>query len=269
MKKYIAYILLTCLLLSCFAGCKQDNITSTDVTPLDTTPIESVDETVTQQPDNSVDNTVVDESKVASKAAASPSETKKDHQETQSKVEQNKPSADDIHGMPALKDNPTFVSENAFKTWLTKGSGQFEEDRNTALQQAANQKFIYYRPSGDFSQYGSLTNIEYSATHQKLTYWIYQNKAPSVEISVYCMDSGWDEIYDKLYSAGPDAFKHITYDGIEYHYFNPKETLVIWEQFGTTHIAGIHQNKDQVEDIIPLLKLEQVTVPLNSDHVTQ
>ena len=34
-------------------------------------------------------------------------------------------------------------------------------------------------------------------------------------------------------------------------------------------MATIYNYQGNPEEIIPLLKLEQVTVPLNSDHVTQ
>lgn len=267
MKIMISILLAITVLALCFTACSESPAeTKTDVKAVNNT--ESAVVSQVEQP-------IPEEEKAEQNSA--PVEQQDQTNETSVPTEQPESTPnqstvtiapEDIHGDIAI-NNPTFVSEAALKAWLIQGSGRYEEERGNALQQANNQKFVYYRPSGDLSQYGALTSIEYDTMHQEVVYSYFQNGELAIEVFSYLTDSSWEDLYNNFSAADPKMFKHVTCDNIEYHYYSPKHTTVIWEQFGYTHAAKVYQNKDKIEEIIPLLKLEQVTVNLNSDHVTQ
>ena len=44
---------------------------------------------------------------------------------------------------------------------------------------------------------------------------------------------------------------------------------IVWKQNGLYHSASLSSHTDQIEEILPLLKVERVSLQSNSDHVTQ
>ncbi len=178
----------------------------------------------------------------------------------------------EIHGDEA-REQLTFVSNETFEIWLKKGSGSFEKERNDILQQATNQSFMYYALVGDLSRFGIPQNITYDLPFRRLCYRFVSDNQISLEIASCDTASGFDETYEKnkkRYSDNMNGYYAMMDDGITYYYTKgPNFTSILWRQFGRTHYAFVYQNRDKLEEIIPLLKLEQVTVNLNSDHVTQ
>ena len=167
---------------------------------------------------------------------------------------------------------PTFTDEETMQNWF-KGNvpGYFTNDRAVTLQQSKNQKIVYYRPTELLTQAGELINIEYDRGWY--VKYNYRTEAHCSITVLACLANHYDEFLqqDKEgYASG--KIERLIHNEIEYYYFvnqKSRETSVHWQQFGYTHMATIYNYQGNPDEIIPLLKLEQVTVPLNSDHVTE
>ena len=311
MKKYIIYILLTCLLLSCFAGCKQNEVTPTDVTPTDETQAKTiVTETDTQkensvsqeQPEASEEQSNLQEQSVTAKKEATAKKTtvttrkeatakkttvtaqkeantQSEPKSTSSVTSKVVPVKKPIGNVTGYKSDevvklPTFTDEETMQNWF-KGyvPDYFTEQRNATLQQNKNQKFVYYRPTKLLEQPGELNYIEYDQGWY-VNYNYHASEYGYCTITVQaCLANHYEQIFQwdkEAYAKGErERFIH---DGIDYYYYVNEKTNALsvhWQQFGYTHMATIYNYQGKPEALIPLLKLDQVTINLNSDHVTQ
>ena len=299
MKKYVVYILLTCLLLSCFAGCKQAETTPEEVTQTDVTQTQvevqedlvvaeeseqSEEEKEGEQSPSTVDKkqTVKEETvgqSTKTTATKKQSVSTKKESTTQSKPVANqtvvsKVNPNDIHAC-VVESGPTFVSEEAFQIWLKQGSGKFETERSNYIQtNAKNQSITYYRLKNNLSQYVTLDYLE-SNEHHIATYVYKSNKNEYMTLNVGNVDGeSLYKYYQKKAEENTDGYSAVTdkNNNIVFyvHHSDLSSVSVRWEQFGKFHSVRFSQwNNDTVNEIIPLLALEQVTVNLNSDQVVK
>jgi len=276
MKKALSVILAIMLFAVCFTACSE----SPAETKTDAKPVENANSVVVSQAEGSADDTVQPTPEASQpQQNSAPAQQQEQTNEPSLPTQQpastpNQPTTtvtpEEIHGDIA-REYPTFVSEQALQTWLKQGSGQYEKERTDILQQANSQKFIYLRPACDLSQYGELTRIKANAVNQEISYYYQVNNSASIEIFSYWTNSAEDlYLFFKDHAEKKGGIYSIEANDIQYYYVKGGAfSSVVWQQYGFTHSAFVHQNRDKIEEIIPLLKLEQVTVNLNSDHVTE
>ena len=297
MKKYITYILLACLLFSCFAGCKQTKTTPEEVTQTDVneTQAEVQEKTAVSEKSEQFEEEAEPVTKKESQKQAVKEETTKESAKTPAAKKQSvsskkepatqsnpvtnqtvvsKIDPDDIHAC-VVESDPTFVSDEAFQIWLKQGSGKFETERSNYIQtNAKNQSITYYRLKNDLSQYVTIDYMESNEQHvATYVYKSHKNKYMTLNVGNADGESLY-EYFRKKAEENADGFSAVTdknNDVVFYvHHSDLSSVSVRWEQFGEFHSARFSQwDDDTVNDIIPLLVLEQVTINLNSDQVVK
>ncbi|MBR6548234.1 MAG: hypothetical protein IKT68_01695 [Clostridia bacterium] len=280
MKKYITFILLAGLLLSCFAGCNQDEVDSTNVTPTEVT---SNDLTENQPEVQENKETQQDQSAVSQDSDAINDE-KPDQNEAKQEPASNsvKVNPTEIHGADIAREYPTFVSEQALQTWLQKGSGAYETDRSDYLMQASKSNIVnYYHPSEDLIKLVSLNEIELHTPSNTYIYQYIFDDGKELTLSLntakipgfYESDESFLENKKQGYLMGQKGYQYYKEPktGIEFYwnYADYDTTQIAWMQYGLVQFASFTGHKDILDELLPYLVLEQVTVNLNSDHVTQ
>ncbi len=274
MKKIISIIFVIGLIIT-LLGCHQQNQT---VTPTDSA---VQHDSVVQEKAEPVEESTKEEVVETKKPIPAPSSSSQAINNTVS-IEQpiSQPAVnespeerpDDCY----IVDNPTFVSETALVSWIKNGSGKYESERANILQNAVtNQTIIYCSPTSSILEYVTLEQIEVVGNNLSLIYQ-YTFEDGNV-LGIYpsrLTDTSWVDLYElrkQRYLYGEEDHGRIIANGIEYYYqFGAFEsTMISWLQYGTAHSATIYGHRDQIDTLIPLLELEQVTVDLNNDHVTQ
>ncbi len=294
MKKYIAHILLTCLLLTCFAGCKQNEVTPTDVTPTEVqgevVQNDAVMEEFTQQAETKEPQQTTKQQQTVSQA------TKKENEEQtaqNSAVQQPSENGGVNNGYMAdvLVEHPTFTTEAALQSWLKgNNTSYFANDRTQMMGTlSTNTAVTYRRPAIAANTAQSGYQLERISTYPSgnAIYFHYRSTTNPEEIlEILPQNDGFYNPALEMYEGAIERVeqnKEWNYssvaDGITFYYtyYPTKKNLAFtWEQFGKIMKAScgkieldettVHQKAQQ---LIPLIKIEQVTVPLNSDHVTQ
>ena len=296
MKKYIVYILLTCLLLSCFAGCKQtktapEEVTQTDVTQ---TQVEAQEDSVIaeelQQTEEEKEKTQATSpaNKAVTKQHSNTTTSKKQavtakkDSNTQSKTEANQSTTSKvdpikIHGDIA-QNNPTFVSEEALQIWLQQGSGAYETQRTEYLALTKKNNAInYFWPSDELTKLIPFKKLEIHSTNHKYSFFYQESLVVAANIdkstSTY---KSFEELYNSCKARYDEGHKNYGLikdknSAIEFYYYisDLNCTFIYWEQYGFVHTAQLFDQSVPLEKLISLLKLDQVTINLNSDQVTQ
>ncbi len=294
MKKYIAYILLPCLLLTCFAGCKPNEVTPTDVTPTEVqgevVQNDAVMEEFTQQAETTEPQQTTKQQPTVSQA------TKKEDKEQpaqNSAVQQPSENGGVNNGYMAdvLVEHPTFTTEAALQSWLKgNNTSYFANDRTQMMGTlSANNKVTYRRPAIAANTAQSGYQLERISTYPSgnAIYFHYRSTTnPEEVLKILPQNDGlynpnWDtyDIFVENVAKNTEWYYASVVDGITFYYTyipSRKNFSVVWKQYGKVMEAGckkvdldettVHQKAQQ---LIPLIKIEQVTVPLNSDHVTQ
>ena len=297
MKKLLSIVIVCILLSSCFTACKIADNYTTPKTPTDvkqetteavsdflveeSTSDEKIANTVESEqesPEDRNEETFVDQETQKQESAIedASSQISESAVLTKPKEESNNDdslTSEEIHG-DATRDDPTFLSDETFVFWLKNGSDSFVDQRTDFLQQTVNQTFVYYRPANDLSSYGTFNLLECPVLGKRYRYYYSKNDQASIKIGVQCNDSTFEEMYimaKERFENNQNGYRYMVHDGIEYYYYDAGSsmTLVYWQQFGETQFAHVYQNRDKIEEIIPLLELEQVTVKLNDDAVVK
>lgn len=180
------------------------------------------------------------------------------------------------HGDEPAYIPPSFTSMEGFRSWMQNG-GMEEEKRANLLNSVKNSTTFsttsYCRPKlGDGNDEFVLTEIEaypYSVIYR---YGFAKNKnVRGLQITTYVdpvymknIEEAMQETYDEIEQPdirvfdqyGSHQVKGITY----YYYHFPKNngTLVYWQIEGNTFYAVYYGDYDQINNILPLLELEQV-----------
>ena len=263
------YLGCLCLVLLMGAGIWQSRLPDvpTDVTP-------------TEVQNNAVQSESQTESFLQREQGSKETEsTTQEEVTTQSKPkEEQKPEIDPvkIHGDIA-QNNPTFVSEQALQTWLQYGSGAYESERSQYLAQSKQAgKSDFYRLSKGIPPFLNLEKIELSGSSGDYTYFCHFEDGSFCNIAI---DSGTtSELEEKLYNHTIELCQNknegsgvISIKGINFYYDEKAEQSmqIHWKQFDKFHSVSFKGNRDLLDDFVSYLVLEQVTVPLNSDHVTE
>ncbi len=280
MKKALSVILAIMLFAVCFTACSESPAeTKTDAKPIDNAP--SVVVSQVEQP-------TPEEGQPQQNSA--PAQQQEQTNETSLPTQQpastpNQPTTtvtpEKIHG-DIGREYPTFVSEQALQTWLQKGSGAYEKDRSDYLMQASkSNSVVYYQPSEKLLDFVTLDSIELHTPSQIYSYRYLFDDGKSLTVIVRTAQiKGFfehDETYlnDKKqgYLNGQKGYGYYKdpQTGTEF-YWDPADyntTQIAWTQYGLIHSASVTGHADVLSQLIPHLVLEQVTVNLNSDHVTQ
>jgi len=280
MKQVLSVILVIALFAVCFTACGEVPAeTKTDAKPVDNAPSAVVSQ---------VEQPAPDESQPQQNSA--PAQQQEQTNETSLPAHQpvstpNQPTTtvtpEEIHGDIA-REYPTFVSEQALQTWLQKGSGAYETDRSNYLMQASKSNIVnYYHPSEDLIKLVSSNEI---VLHTPSNTYIYQyifddGKELTLSLNTakipgfYESDESFLENKKQGYLMGEKGYQYYKdpKTGIEF-YWNDADydtTQIAWMQYGLVQFASFTGHKDILDELLPYLALEQVTVNLNSDHVTQ
>ncbi len=282
MKRNIATLLVACVMfLTLFVGCQQRAVTPTDI----------VDKVVPSLENSTEGNEDVAPSKDGSEEKVEPVPTTNSSKEnksdsskvvssqsvTKSKQDENSNSS---YQCDIVIEHPTFTTEKELKNWfLGNGPASYEKDLPKALSALSDSKTLaYYRPLEALETKGfHLDKIEMQASTGNLTY-TYGLKNSDAKLLV-CADNSPDDAIQRAYKAILADYQaklenasSYTHEGITYYCdYSPKakQTIVLWKQFGYARMASVVGYDEPIEELIPLLKIEQVTLDLTSDKVTQ
>ncbi len=280
MKKALSVILAIMLFAVCFTACSESPAeTKTDAKPIDNAP--SVVVSQVEQP-------TPEEGQPQQNSA--PAQQQEQTNETSLPTQQpastpNQPTTtvtpEKIHGDIA-REYPTFVSEQALQTWLQKGSGAYEKDRSDYLMQASKSNIVnYYHPSENLIKLVSLNEIELHTPSNTYIYQYIFDDGKELTLSLntakipgfYESDESFLENKKQGYLMGQKGYQYYKEPktGIEFYwnYADYDTTQIAWMQYGLVQFASFTGHKDILDELLPYLVLEQVTVNLNSDHVTE
>lgn len=285
MKKILTTMTALCIIVAvfCFTACKQAvkpavPETKTDVSVVtlsDQHPKEEVKEEANEADQEPTEDEVADQenekappsSKVSKPAVQSKPETTNSPSQQESQ-------GDDVGQEESADEELSFATiaemENFFKKGISK-----TENETAALNVLNKQNGSYYRPitaSG-----WQLKKIVISGVP---SYYYYDfddipnNGVFGCDLIVFA--NGTQNKTDPNYVSfaflkGKEGSKTIVINGNEYVYClnNDGSYGIAWNQDGTYFGATLASHTDQIEEILPLLKIEQVSLQTNSDHVTQ
>ena len=293
MKKILMFTLCLVMIIACFTACKEaaestEPETKTDVsTPVvvDQQPQEEAQaEANVSEPAQEEEKVETDESEdeqeVVDSVSMVESKSVDKNQKTEQTVTNDNDNDKNTHE-DIKQEYPTFKSEVALQKWLKGESDSFEEDRAIVLNNAKQENVVTYaRPKISKDDNYSL-NVTHIETNQGVSTLCY-SYAPKIKshstssISVFVRSHEVAALRESHEDAKKDAngekeyYQSVRHGSIDYYYgYNPilDSFVIYWEQFGFIHSAIAEHVYEQIDQIIPLLELEQVTVKLNDDAV--
>ncbi|MBR3843958.1 MAG: hypothetical protein IKM39_00450 [Clostridia bacterium] len=176
---------------------------------------------------------------------------------------------------------PVFTSESALRNWLKTGAGRNSVEANlmNGIQSRGN---YYYRPiideKNDLVSFRSLTVNELTWSYH---YDFHDEEVSKSEMSGLIINVSYTDFDNKNYEwsrqkvlAKEEGRFSKTVNGIEYFGFHNTEygndvTVIRFKQNGIPHSASIYGHFDQLDEILPLLKVERVNFTVNDNVVTQ
>ena len=293
MKKILTTITALCLIatITCFTACKQDAKpttpeSKTDVsTPaiVDQQPKEEVqaeaDKTDQEPTEDAVDKQVEDVVE-DQEVAKEPTVSKPAKPAVQSKPEstgstaQQDPQADELDQEEPDEQELSFATIAEMENFFIKGVSK-TEDETVALNALNNQNGAYYRPieaSG-----WQLKKVVISGVPSYYYYDFDEVVNDSLfECDLLIFANGSKNQTDPNYVSfaflkEKEASKTVVINGYEYVYcLNDDGSYgIAWNQNGIYFGASLSSHTDQIEEILPLLKIERVSLQTNSDLVTE
>lgn len=300
MKNTISLIFMFCLIFTLFTACGEAPESPTDAivsvveseennesvveessaSSVQEESVVSKEEAVQKEPEKTVPSKVP-VSSATSKVPATSTPSKTPSKPVVSQTPSvSKPVQNDAGLVPAIRvDYPTFTDEGALKNWLAGKHPDYftngQKDMVSVLQSQGSA--VYYKPSipTNHSLF-TLSQVEVHTPSRSFDY-SYNGTGGEAELVVFVAHDnvkgfGYDDMYDLFKSTyenqEPDEnaeeigylFQHNNVDF--YGLYTPADgsCYVAWQQFGVTHFAGLHGHFDQIEEIIPLLYLQQVKV---------
>lgn len=278
-KIYVVILVLT--ILFSVVGCSQSNETPTDMISKGESLVETgVSELETSPVSDVVKNEVTEQDEKEESSAAKNTVSQKNknsmvshiEEDAMSSVVENLQTEEDI----VVPEDPKFANLAEFEKWLKNQKNtenHFSADALTTMQQGNT--LVYLKPNV-LSENTSLVFSRIKASADYLFYF-YQFADSTDEFRVTVSLGGEDlqELYDLLKKNATEGKKDYyctERNGITYYYKKQDladGTVFSWEQYGKTHAAKIAGHFEQIDEILPLLELQQVTVQTNNDHVTQ
>ncbi len=175
---------------------------------------------------------------------------------------------------------PCFKSEQAFQQWLLQGGvvddgGDYAEYRAQALQELKEGDVLRYNAVPAMMNSSSLTFVElrivpnyclfYTFRLADITPAFYGDGKVSVEIDNIgkVQQQEWDAMQEKV-ATGKNGCWMKKVNGIEYYrepIRNVNGCRIYWKQNGKLICASVGEYAERLDDLLPLLKLEQVTLP--------
>ncbi len=278
MKKSIIALLLISLLFAFFISCQKQEPTVTP-TQGELKQFQSLEESLV--PEESLFQPSIE----SSSQIAAEQEPIVSHLINQPVIQNEKKGdetkrADAIHAEIRV-EQPNFVSTVAFEQWLKTGSGHFMDERSEILQKSsAEHEITYIRPACDMTAIG---NLEQLILLKPRYYFSYQYASDQGKKVIIEQAGRLGEYFAGLlrnsakrqFEKGNEGFYYFQNNNVDYYMEAGKfdmdnDVTVLWTQFDLEFV-GIFSGytEQEVEQLIPLLELEQVTVDLNNDHVTQ
>ena len=292
MKYTISYILMFCLIFTLFTACGQAPETPTDaivsvvesvvnkeVAVNENSAVVSQDQEETQ-PVSSKTSTLSTSSKVS--VASTPSITSSKPVVSQTPVASTPAKNTDGLVADAKVEYPSFTKESALKEWLLGNHADYFADKRGDMLSAMGNKetVVYYKPSipANHSQF-ILKQINVHTPSSAMHYLYNGNDVLSAELTINVttgstakFDSGFEEIYKDIKGVYEKTSNHYgeevsgycyqqngieffcSYDAVQQYWW------IVWKQFDLYHYSTLHGHFDQIEEIIPLLYLQQVKV---------
>ena len=174
---------------------------------------------------------------------------------------------------------PTFTGEGSLREWLTgEHADYFADKRGEMMSTMGNKDTVtYYRPSISANNpLFVLSQVQVHTPSRSFDY-SYNGTGDKAELVVFVAHDtvqgfGYDDMYNLFKSTYENQessenaeeigllFQH---DAVDFYgLYTPTDgsCYIAWQQFGFTHFAGLHGHFDRMEEIIPLLYLQQVKV---------
>ncbi len=304
MKRTAILILCLVMIITCFTACKQDAKPTTPESKTDVSTPAIVDQQPKEEVQAEAD--VSEPAQKEEKEPVQQSDDEQEETEPVSKVEskptskvESKPASkveispvdktqkteqtvsDDQNSYEEIKDDvPVFKSDVEFQKWLKGETISFEDARKVVLNTAKENAVTYARPkiSKDdnyrFNEILVEANQGFSTICYRYVPKVKNHSLSSVSIHAHSHDNA--SLRKSYEDAQKDAngekeyYQYVRHGSIDYYleYNSVLDSFVIyWEQFGFIHTAIADHVYEQIEQILPLLELEQVTVKLNDDAV--
>ncbi len=182
-----------------------------------------------------------------------------------------------------IVEYPTFTGESSLKNWLIGNhSDYFADKRNDMLSTMGNKGNVtYYRPSipTNHSLF-TLSQVEVHTPSGGMNYF-YNGIGEESELVVLVNNrdataQGFGKIEANRYAQiksyclenalklpEGSVAKHVSFSDMDFYCqynSNRDNTTIVWQQFGLYQTATLQGHFDQIEEIIPLLYLQKVTV---------
>lgn len=293
--KYIAFLLTVVFVIAGLTGCGGDKATPTDAAG---SPTPSQTDSFISAPASEESKAAVQETAVSSQAPTAGNTSAQPKQATGSKTSGvTSSTVSDVtrdtqvsSSSAAFKDAeqtqeceireyPTFSNEAAMKSWLLSKTDSTEERAHILSAISSNSTICYYRPNvGSSDVYvfqdvevhtpSGTANYRYNYINEKLPY---EQCTLTVTVTWTAENTinGFNDLKQRLLKNEANCYTS-TVDSIEYlYYHNVKSdaTVIRWMQYGTEHAAILIGHFEQIDQVLPLLKLEKVT--LRTDTVNE
>ncbi len=209
------------------------------------------------------------------------------NKETFPKKENKSPVSSTVSNIPNQSDkqqdgNPTelptynpltFTSVSQLEIFFQQGVAQNKE-QEAALQTFHAQQNRYLRPIAVKEWKLQEIVAETSGMTYRYNFPVNKNDLQKEECDLkitvnYDDNESYNKLFDHIESNKSGV--QLTVDNIEYVYaphVNNDGITIVWKQFGITHAASLYSHTDQIETILPLLKIERVSLN-TTDLVTQ
>ena len=279
MKKI--YIILIVLAVLCsVVGCSQNKETPTNVISQGDSLIETVvSELETSPVSDVVKNEASEQDKKEEDSAVNNTVTQKTQNsvKSESKEEVMSFDTDDLQTEEdIIQEEVKFASEAELINWLKNQENpenQFSVDALATMQR--ENTITYLKPK--VSEDSSLVELVEIGIDSASIHYCYRFLGEDTySLTVFnCLTDFDNEVYiryQERVSNGKENYYYTEVNEIEYYYMrNEKEdaTVIRWMQGDIPQVALLYGHFEQIDEILPLLELQQVTVQTNNDHVTQ
>ncbi len=289
MKRNTIFLLILCFVISLFTACGEAKETPTDVT--NSSENSTIQQPQTQgessQPTKETTGDVQKENQEQDGIPSQPEESAPQSPQEENQEEVTVPETqgngnNDVQGDLNPYIPPEFTSVEGFHSWLQNG-GVEEEKREDLLNSITNSTTYsdtsYCRPKlANGNQEFVLTTIEaypYSVIYR---YGFVKNLSLEMLTITTCIDpiymkdvsENMQECFDLIDDPekrvfdeyGSTALNEITY--YYYHYPKSDRTTIYWKINGNTFKARYYGSCAQINEILPLLELEQVEYKISN-----
>ncbi len=270
MKKLLLILVSLALVLS-FAGCSQGEETPTDVS--------SVADVQTAAPQSQEAGEIKVDTTVEASVESKPQKTESVAVSGESeKTVVSTPVSNDKNEQENMivEEDLEFSTEAQLKNWF-KNQTQVENAVSAEALQTMQQgnTITYLRPG--ISSSNELVSLDKIIVELSTINYHYRfGEAETSELFIAAHTIDFDQAFyngfETNLNKGKENYFRTTVNGIEYLYMrnvSSDSAVFVWKQNDVVHSALLYGHYDQINEILPLLKLETVTVQTQDDLVTQ